>query len=223
MSSDPSGQQTTPADSPDSEDRCLGKGEKSSCNSRPRPPFPTCPEHVDQFWSGEIYGESWAHAAAAVDEVFADARWCGWCFTQLRVTDPEYDEAEAKRLSVGDTKLTFESKGHQFNEDGTVDPTKSYRLTEGATVEDGTLYCGDCGRPDGDADGGRRPKATVHDALDNLLDSVDVPFRTAAVEAAHDIVNVSLHNGKDTDRLALVRSLAHALFLADSQVKPAQR
>ena len=205
----------------DTVSECLGEGAKRTCRSQPTPPFPTCPQHVDQFFSGEIYGEAWDEALDAVGTALDDIRWCTTCLAQLRETDPEYDEAEAIVLSVGDTKHTFEARGHALEADGTVDANASYRLTDEATVEDGALYCVHCGRPSGEHEGGTRSKGVVHDAFDNLLASLDSTPTPSASSAGHRVINVSMQNSSYTDRQALARALAHTLH-ADVAAKPAQ-
>lgn len=73
-----------------------------------------------------------------VQVVFDDPRFCEWCFAHLREVYPEYNESEARVLSVGDTKLTFEAKGHRLREDGTVDAGTAYRRAPAGAVGGGT-------------------------------------------------------------------------------------
>lgn len=154
-------------------------------------------------------------AIDVVDALLADPRWCSWCFTQLRECDPEYDHAEAKTLSVGDTKHTFDAKGHRIREDGTVNPSRSYRTTEAADIVEGQLYCGECGRPDGDDAGGQRNKDQLHGVFDALVDALDIEAEREAVEAGHDAINRSYDEDNQTERISLAKGLARTLESTD--------
>ena len=82
---------------------------------------------------------------------------CAWCFSRLRETAPEYDEAEALHLATRDKTQAFEARGHRFRADGSVSAGRAdLRPAPDATVEhapDGgtAIACPGCGSLDAPA------------------------------------------------------------------------
>jgi hypothetical protein len=141
----------------------------------------------------------------------ADALYCSTCATQVRDTYPEYDEAEAIRLSVGPTTQAFAASGYEIAEDGTVDVDPRLRLTSNATHEDtpdgSAVFCCECGREPDDSVAGSRPQERLVDVAQRLADSLDLDVDDAALAEAVALANDADTHDPDVIAEALLRSI----------------
>lgn len=145
--------------------------------------------------------------------VIEGPRFCGWCLTPVRKAYPEYDQAEAEQLSIGDTKQTFEAKGHRIAEDGTVDATTATLIpTSESYVEyvfsGKTVFCSECARADGAAPWENRSKRQRHIHFENLATGLDTDLDR---DAAHDAISEANKDCDLDDLDALARGLLAAL------------
>ncbi|WP_049934741.1 hypothetical protein [Haloplanus natans] len=131
--------------------------------------------------------------ADEIETILTDPTRCTYCATQVREYYPEFDEAEAVHLSVGDTKGAFHAAGHRLAEDGTVDAHHRLRSTTEATrgrLRDGSqLFCGTCGRVPNDAVEGSRPTEWLVEVAQHLLEDADHDVDREVLAGAVDDAN----------------------------------
>lgn len=129
--------------------------------------LPVCTNHLVDYHD----------LAEQIEDLLTDATRCTYCGTVVREAHPEYDDLEARRLSVGDTTLAFEAAGHEIADDGTVDANHRLRPTHVADVDDTpdgrVLFCGECGRRPDDSTDGCRPTETLQGIARRLLAEFD--------------------------------------------------
>jgi hypothetical protein len=151
--------------------------------------------------------------ADTVTDLLVDPLYCSTCLTQTRDTYPEYDIAEAIRLSVGPTTQAFDALGTaEIAEDGTVDVTDPrLRLTSNATHEetpDGpVVFCETCGRePDGRV-AGSRPQDRLVDVTRRIAARLDLDVDDATLADAVDVANDADTDDPDVIAEALLRAV----------------
>lgn len=158
------------------------------CQEEVVPSLPVCTHHLSDYHD----------LAEQIGDLLTDATRCTYCGTVVREAHPEYDDLEARRLSVGDTALAFEAAGHEIATDGTVEANHRLRPTHAADVDetaDGrVLFCGECGRRPDDSTDGCRPTETLQGIARRLLEEFDSDADPDAV--AEEVTRV---NGAGTD------------------------
>lgn len=152
----------------------------------------------DESKSGPSSG---AVAERVIDKLFRDHCVCNWCFDRRRIPYPEYDEARANEVDMGENRSAVNSISSTYRrrDDGTLqvisatsgpDP-RAYRDVvdgrprDGFFVPDGYLsnpspslpprpktICGDCAQIDIDPTADRSDREMIT-AIRNLLDRVE--------------------------------------------------
>jgi hypothetical protein len=171
------------------------------CTNPAVPTLSVCHYHVDVP----------AELAESVAELLADPLYCTTCATQVREIHEARDEAEAIRLSVGDTTEAFQAAGHRLAADGTVDANHRHRPTHAATIDetpDGrVLFCSECGRRPDDAVDGSRPQDRLVDVAHRLSGALGLELDSADLTAAVDAVNDADTDDPTVIATALLRAL----------------
>jgi hypothetical protein len=151
--------------------------------------------------------------ADTVTDLLADPLRCTTCATRVRDTYPEYDTAEAIRLSVGPTTQAFDALGTaEIAADGTVDVTDPrLRLTSNATHEetaDGpVVFCCECGREPDDRVAGSRPQDRLVDVACRIAARLDLDVADATLAEAVDAANDADTDDPTVISEALLRSV----------------
>jgi len=158
--------------------------------------------------------ESTADARAFVVSAEQGPEFCSWCLTRKRIAYPEYDEAVAEQLSVGDTKQLFEALGHRLAPDGSVEAAQwIVNPVPDADVEHTpsggkTVFCPGCDRANGRATGTTRSHSERHSHIDNFLDGLGSALDR---DAAHEAISKANQNCALDDQDVFARALVAAL------------
>lgn len=159
--------------------------------------------------------ESVSDARSALEDLLTAGLFCEWCLTRMRRAYPDYDEAEAVALSVGETKQTFQAKGHRIAADGTVDaavvtvlPVPDATVTYAPDSTGKTVYCPGCDRADGRARGETWTQKQRHLRFENLVDGLAINLDR---DTGHDAISRANQNCDLDDLDVVARGLFDAL------------